>query len=351
MASIYAGAHITIAATGAENNRAGLFVDGNQTATWVPCPYGEGKSLDLYLRKAIPHALFWEEDVVPDQDPKDDPRLPLLARGWVYQERILSPRVLHLTRDELVWECMQNSDCDAWHDIVTGYTSKHLTYEKDRLPALSGLARRFGQMKPGVAYLGGLWRDSLGLDLLWFIAGRVKSEVIDIRLPSWSWASVTGKVCYNYDEKIDKIAMEILQAECDVLGSDPTGEIRSGKIVLKGMMEPLKGLLPRDSSWLKMVTTPFEEVQIYGSYYTIALDEKCLDVTIYWDAGEYTCESLYLLKGSETKYHVRFLVLINVDNPPTDRFWRIGIGNWEDSSHEKSKRPFARSIPQTITLV
>jgi len=334
------------------------------------------------LRKAIPHALFWEEDVVPDQDPKDDPRLPLLARGWVYQERILSPRVLHLTRDELVWECMQNSDCecgartphvtplkrimstplvagdltadginDAWHDIVTGYTSKHLTYEKDRLPALSGLARRFGQMKPGVAYLGGLWRDSLGLDLLWFIAGRVKSEVIDIRLPSWSWASLTGKVCYNYDEKIDKIAMEILQAECDVLGSDPTGEIRSGKIVLKGMMEPLKGLLPRDSSWLKMVTTPFEEVQIYGSYYTIALDEKCLDVTIYWDAGEYTCESLYLLKGSETKYHVRFLVLINVDNPPTDRFWRIGIGTWEDSSHEKSKRPFARSIPQTITLV
>lgn len=38
---------------------------------------------------------------------------------------------------------------DAWHGIVTGYTSERLTYERDRLPALSGLARRFGQMKAG----------------------------------------------------------------------------------------------------------------------------------------------------------------------------------------------------------
>lgn len=75
------------------------------------------------------------------------------------------------------------------------------------------------------------------------------------------------------------------------------------------------------------------------------------DVTIYWDTREYTCEGLYLLKGSETKYCVRFLVLIKVDKVRTDRFWRIGMGTWEDSSYEKSTRPFARSTPQTITLV
>jgi hypothetical protein len=30
---------------------------------------------------------------------------PLLQRGWVLQERLLSPRVLHFGKDELFWEC------------------------------------------------------------------------------------------------------------------------------------------------------------------------------------------------------------------------------------------------------
>jgi hypothetical protein len=31
---------------------------------------------------------------------------PLLERAWAYQERLLSPRVLHFCQDELVWECI-----------------------------------------------------------------------------------------------------------------------------------------------------------------------------------------------------------------------------------------------------
>ena len=82
----------------------------------------------------------------------------------------------------------------AWHAIVQGYTSKNLTYEKDRLPALSGLARRFCQMKTVTDYLAGLWRDNLALDLLWFIPENGQTEVINIGLPSWSWASVNEGV-------------------------------------------------------------------------------------------------------------------------------------------------------------
>ena len=66
----------------------------------------------------------------------------------------------------------------AWHIIVQGYTSKNLTYEKDRLPALSGLARRFCQMETGTDYRAGLWRDNLALDLLWFIPEKGQTEVI-----------------------------------------------------------------------------------------------------------------------------------------------------------------------------
>jgi len=30
---------------------------------------------------------------------------PLLRRGWVFQERLLSPRILHFHSEELMWEC------------------------------------------------------------------------------------------------------------------------------------------------------------------------------------------------------------------------------------------------------
>lgn len=228
MASVYAGSYITIAATGAENNQAGHFVDRNLATARVSCPYDNGESLDLYVRKPISHDMFWQEDQTFVKDPKEDPRLPLLSRGWVYQERILSPRVLHFTPDELVWECMQSSKCEcgtfryggdlekanmsmslvagdlttdyinsAWHIIVQGYTSKNLTYQNDRLPALSGLARRFCQMKKGTDYLAGLWRDNLALDLLWYIPGEAGNGAINTGLPSWSWASVNEGVLYS----------------------------------------------------------------------------------------------------------------------------------------------------------
>ncbi|KAL2148289.1 hypothetical protein VTH82DRAFT_2437 [Thermothelomyces myriococcoides] len=39
--------------------------------------------------------------------------LPLLSRAWAYQERLLSPRVLHFGPQEVLWECAQLLDCDC----------------------------------------------------------------------------------------------------------------------------------------------------------------------------------------------------------------------------------------------
>jgi hypothetical protein len=39
----------------------------------------------------------------------------LLERGWVYQERLLSPRVIHFTDREISWECQVVSDCHCKH--------------------------------------------------------------------------------------------------------------------------------------------------------------------------------------------------------------------------------------------
>ena len=140
------------------------------------------------------------------------------------------------------------------------------------------------------------------------------------------------RVTYYYIHKDEKAAIEIFQAECDRLGPDPTGEVRSGKIILKGMIEPLKSLSPRNrGAGVKLIISPFEEVLEDRSGYTIAFDnERCeeIDVHIYRDKRESTYEGLYLLKVSGNEWDVRFLVLSNADEFPTDRFSRIRIGNW-----------------------
>ncbi|KIJ48704.1 hypothetical protein M422DRAFT_115074, partial [Sphaerobolus stellatus SS14] len=154
---------------------------------------------------------------------------PLQRRAWVYQERSLAPRSVHLHSNEMVWACNSELRCECteldgspfggngssaskdriasvgtledkkalhsmWRTVVEDFTLLDLTYESDRLPALSGLAQRFAEYFPkNERYLAGLWEGDLARDLLWK-PGRVPlgttamMEKKDIG-PSWSWSS------------------------------------------------------------------------------------------------------------------------------------------------------------------
>ena len=48
---------------------------------------------------------------------------------------------------------------ESWARIVKLYSSSHLTYPKDKLLALSGIAERV-QRHIGGEYLAGLWKDT-----------------------------------------------------------------------------------------------------------------------------------------------------------------------------------------------
>ncbi len=78
-----------------------------------------------------------------------------------------------------------------WDTLVQEYSSCSLTFpEKDKLVALSGIAKAFGDPAD---YLAGLWPDNLGILLLWQPSKgttRHKSFIA----PSWSWASMDGGV-------------------------------------------------------------------------------------------------------------------------------------------------------------
>lgn len=186
MASVYQHSYITIAATTAANNEAGcLWLAGQPcgrafTIDGIP----SSDPIGLFVRKVVPHwERIWTSNI--------ESRYPLLTRAWVFQERLLSPRVLHFSDQEMIWVCGMQGDCqctgfdgrsnaksldwsrrDAWRSAVELYTSLKLTVESDRLPAIHCFAE-YCTPHFSIAgfldknYFAGLWKDSIHLDLLW----------------------------------------------------------------------------------------------------------------------------------------------------------------------------------------
>jgi hypothetical protein len=136
---------------------------------------------------------------------------PLLQRGWVFQERYLSRRMLHFGTEEVVWECnthrrgenwwnpstsaMANAKdlSSTWRGYVTEYTELQLTFEKDKLMALSGVVERMAMLRPDDRYVAGLWEKTLLHDLDW-TADEILARPSSFRGPTWSWASTKGAV-------------------------------------------------------------------------------------------------------------------------------------------------------------
>jgi hypothetical protein len=88
---------------------------------------------------------------------------------------------------------------EQWHGVVEQYSAHELSKETDRLPVLSGLAKRASPILG--QYLCGLWLDTLIPDLIWIVPslnfelGRAEKYTG----PTWAWFSVKGPVKYFQD--------------------------------------------------------------------------------------------------------------------------------------------------------
>jgi hypothetical protein len=182
---------------------------------------------------------------------------PLLTRAWAFQERLLPCRTLHFHREELVLECRIDMRCEcgylddqrlvvretteamqfdetfptfpglsgtlkslfarasmpdpplrmlrfAWHDLVSEFSRLDLTYETDRLPALSGLAEKFSRPALG-QYLAGIWAKDIATGLGFRSFSQPFNHIPTNRLPkapTWSWSSIPlhgdNYISYNH---------------------------------------------------------------------------------------------------------------------------------------------------------
>ena len=250
MRQVYEGACLTIAATRANSGQQGCF-----SIRKPP----EALYSGITVNKMQDHAP-WTSGVQGTYLEKAETN-PLLWRGWCYQERLLSTRVLHYTETELVWECKTTTWCECggirghkykpkfhakfdWRVVIEGYKATRLTCHTDELVALSGVASYLRKWVKG-EYLAGMWTEDLISDLLWLCANghRHPSYIA----PSFSWASVVGPIAWPYEYGRNGIEdanmsrryhVNFLEGRCVPASGNPFGAVSSGFIKLRGVLLP-----------------------------------------------------------------------------------------------------------------
>ncbi|KAN0099240.1 hypothetical protein V8E51_013015 [Hyaloscypha variabilis] len=256
MADIYSKAVLTLAAAASKDANSGLFT----------------------TRKALPRHIVLDDQADPsDPDPItvvqpdwDEHFLSVVdgnlqTRGWTFQERALSTRILHYGDGSLAWECatlsaselcqwkmprcgdiysrsdmktvwdptkpMLNDPTDKryvmqapdvfvqWFGFVEEYSSRSLTYRSDKLVAISGVAKALRrQLGENHEYHAGLWGEHWFMLCLGWVSklsyeehnmieegiSTESSEIDDSKTyiaPSWSWASLDGPIIYPFRKK------------------------------------------------------------------------------------------------------------------------------------------------------
>jgi hypothetical protein len=212
MANIYANAQVTIFADcGRDDNHGFLFSRESLPSTDVTLPTEDGESVQLNIRRSSKRSF---KSIQSSLFPTNIESSYLSDRGWIFQERVLSRRILHFGKDQIFWECNEGAfaedghvvskrglaECDQlegpfsklayssildgpspvsqeafasqWERLVKAYSTLKLTRGDDKLPALSGLAAAFHSRKQNNEYIAGIWRQCLPKQLAWSITSK-----------------------------------------------------------------------------------------------------------------------------------------------------------------------------------
>ncbi|KAH8666127.1 heterokaryon incompatibility protein-domain-containing protein [Ilyonectria robusta] len=220
MGDIYQNAFLTISASHARDGFGGCFNDKSviglgETSIAITTQTKFGQKSSIIMTSSLPSG-----------PPRVVENSPINSRGWVYQERILSPRIIHFTSTQAIWECRKAYQLESlrpltvpttpslirrknildsvaavedWHqEIVKGYCERRFTKYEDRLVALSGIAQIY-QNYTKDRYIAGLWASHLAYGLSWGHERRPDSpKSPNRRHPSWSWASHDGYISWRH---------------------------------------------------------------------------------------------------------------------------------------------------------
>lgn len=241
--------------------------------------------------------------------------VPLFTRAWVYQERNLAPRTLSFAPQSVYWTCDESTHAEQlgeisqpglratlhsvrdlaatlakkavedaaaagkppeavvptqeqiqsirsgfdwrWQSTITTYTQCALTYQTDRLVAVSAIARELAEsgLSMQKRYLAGHWDIHLVNQLGWI---TVEGKTTPPRrppgddeycAPSWSWASVAAPAQPRAIYQPHLIALaEVRAADVRLASEFVFGKVTAGWVRFHGRLNRVASAGTRDSS-------------------------------------------------------------------------------------------------------
>jgi hypothetical protein len=378
MYQIYRNAYCNISATAATDGKKGLYRNRERRQLWedyitlniegIP---GQAPAPEKHIQCRIENLLFWEQSV---------DEAPVNKRGWVLQERLLAPRVLHFCQDQIAWECRERVAAESsiggypifrpgagdielvrglmslvphqdgkalqganvtesdpykcWQRVVERYSKTKLTEPSDKLIALSGIANTISRQIDDT-YIAGMWKKHLASQLLWRVDpvyenGKFKylsERPKDYRAPTFSWAAVEAERGIKYGEFIDQpLLIEVKEVEVKVevtlQTKDEFGVVKEGYLILSGLLKKIemddleKDDVPRYHWHLKNSSAKL------SMYKNVCLDSPKSDSDIFGPVGRLYC----MPAREDAGYLICLLLQLEMkDDMETGNFRRIGV--------------------------
>jgi hypothetical protein len=312
MKTIYEQALLTLSATSSPDVEVGCFLPRSKPAYPLSMP-------GVYVRSSCltTHASLFR--YAQDGNGIDFTPYAAMSRGWIFQERLLSPRILYSAHDELIWECRACITCECspvdryrgmgvnavteykkhewekkelghdygddpamaaagivrmWLDLLEAYSHREFGYYSDRLVALSGIAQKFRDLDRLGQYYAGIWQFSMVTQLAWARwPGRSIRESGRVGGPSWSWAAINQPVIFAeiYRPSMIRSQFDVWDCRAELKTSDPTGAVTSGRLTVSA---------PTVEGALAMGPNKMALLESYYSTYRGLVHEDMLEVYV-----------------------------------------------------------------------
>lgn len=368
MGDIYQNALFTISASHARDGLGGCFndsckpaLDNDFTAITTSTSMGEETSILIRSKKT---------NYIPAQDLQES---PLSKRGWVYQERFLSSRIIHFAATQVIWECRNtfrqerlhpvttptvpsqaklSSSLNAegavfhWHQLVQDYSARGFTKYEDRLVALAGVAQ-ICRPRINSRYLAGLWSSHLAYGLAWSRTdGNLSSPASAPRYPTWSWASQNHSVSWKgdkFDFSSDGMGFVLKSERLDLhqTARQDFGPVKGGSITIRGRAARITHI-NTDS------LTVFGncDIQLGDLKGDLLIDEPS-NLT---ELSQRTPDVFALALGCWRDFRLVVVLVLVPVGVGTGTYWRVGLGNVYTEAADGATFGTGH-IPETISIL
>jgi hypothetical protein len=290
--------------------------------------------------------MFWEcaEEFVSETGSGTTPYAPaawkkawLVARhgeATVLPERLGTDNQLSLEKATLLRK---------WRDFVGDYSARALTNSTDKLPAVAGIARALGKQS-SMTYMAGLWKEDFLSGLFWFREQDTDTLTPpqQYRAPSWSWASVDGRIEYSPSfvrHVKPSLDLQLLSYDVKEAEEGTFGQVLASSFKAMGLLQAV--VLNR----LKPATEydPHTVSVVKGILHGVPL-MFVLDQPSEWPETLFSCFCLRLGVFNNDRRDSVALLLVVPSGGRRNEFRRIGVGETVVWGAKEDKGPIDYDI-------